>query len=167
MSKLTQERLMQVLRFDEDLGRFFWTSPTARSVKVGAMAGRKTQDGYRMIWIDGFKVLEHRLVWLLMNGALPDGEIDHINHIRDDNKPLNLRVVSTSQNNKNKSIGKNNTSGIVGVCWNKQGKNWKAAITIDSKRIHLGYFKHIENAIEVRKAAELHYKFHENHGKKS
>jgi hypothetical protein len=165
MKTTTQSRLKEVFSFDPEIGRLFWTNPTARNVKIGSIAGRLTKDGYRRVCLDGFAYPEHKLIWLYFYGKFPDGEIDHINHIRDDNRIPNMRDVPRTQNNKNKSIGKNNSSGVIGVCWDKQGKNWKAAITVNSKKIHLGYFKDLKEAIQARKSANLKYRFHENHGK--
>lgn len=163
--EITLSRVKEVLFFEPQTGRFFWIKPTARNVKIGSMAGRKLKDGYRIVCIDRLRIFEHRLVWLFLYGTFPNDEVDHINHIRDDNKPSNLRLVSRLENNQNKSIGKNNSSGFVGICWNKVGKNWMASISINSKRIHLGYFKNIEDAVNAREIASAQYKFHKNHGK--
>jgi hypothetical protein len=54
---------------------------------------------------------------------------------------------------------------VVGVSYSKRYKCWEAYITVDYKRIHLGRFKNIEDAILARKEAEVAYKFHKNHGR--
>ena len=54
-------------------------------------------------------------------------------------------------------MGTNNTSGNIGVSWNKEKQKWKAYITIGGKQIHVGYFVNKEDAIQARKAAELKY----------
>ena len=58
---------------------------------------------------------------------------------------------------RNKTIGKNNKSGYVGVCWAKKELKWKSTITINKNKIFLGYFTNKEDAIEIRKEAERKY----------
>ena len=50
----------------------------------------------------------------------------------------------------NRRIMKNNTSGYVGICWNKASKKWYANIVISKKRIHLGSFKDKIEAVLAR-----------------
>jgi hypothetical protein len=57
----------------------------------------------------------------------------------------------------NKGIYKNNTSGTPGVVWDKRTDKWVAHIRKENKRITLGYFDNIEDAIKLRKEAELKY----------
>lgn len=64
------------------------------------------------------------------------------------------RREKQSQNRRNMS---NNTSGISGVNWHKRHEKWAARISKNNKRIHLGYFETKEEAIAVRKEAELKY----------
>lgn len=55
------------------------------------------------------------------------------------------------------AIQSNNTSGYKGVCWNKKSNKWYAQIRVNKKRIHLGSFTNIEDAIKARKEAEEKY----------
>lgn len=57
----------------------------------------------------------------------------------------------------NGCLPKNNTSGHKGVFWESNQGKWRAVISFQKKRHHLGYFDDIEKAIEVRKDAELKY----------
>jgi len=54
-------------------------------------------------------------------------------------------------------IGKNNTSGTKGVSLVSSNKKWHAYITVNKKRINLGYFADIEDAIKARREAEEKY----------
>lgn len=83
--------------------------------------------------------------------------VDHINRNIFDNRKCNLRKATFSQNNMNRSIQKNNSSGHAGVRWNKQRNVWNAQITINKRQIHLGCFIHLENAVKARKNAEKEY----------
>ena len=90
----------------------------------------------------------------------PSGfETDHIhgNKSRNDNRKLNLRISTHSQNLKNMSLSKANKSGVTGVCWYARKNKWISYITVDGKRIHLGYFEDFDEAVEVRREAEYKY----------
>lgn len=95
----------------------------------------------------------HRLV----SNAKENEIIDHIFHKKFDNRKSQLRIVTNSQNQMNRNIGKNNTSGYRGVSWHKKHKKWIAQIGIMGKLKYLGLFSHIEEAIKIRKQAEEKY----------
>lgn len=74
--------------------------------KVKYLRNAKQLDGYEHIdlFCDGKRkhFFVHRLVWEAFVGKIPDGyEIDHINTIRDDNRLVNLRVVTPKENMAN------------------------------------------------------------------
>ena len=50
-----------------------------------------------------------------------------------------------------------NKSGKTGVCWDKRLDKWEAYISVDRKKISLGFSEVLEEAIELRKAAEIKY----------
>lgn len=56
-----------------------------------------------------------------------------------------------------KKVRKNNTSGVTGVNYIKNIKKWNASIFFKGKKINLGYFENIDNAIKARKEAEEKY----------
>jgi hypothetical protein len=99
-----------------------------------------------------------------MTGRWPDPEVDHENHNRTDNRWLNLKEVSDRDNDTNRSLYINNTSGRVGVCWYKRTNKWHAKIKVNDHLISLGYFNKFEDACSARKVAEKKYNFHVNHG---
>lgn len=162
---ITQEQLKNELFYNQETGIFTWNK---KSRKGGFAAGRECSSvdahGYIQINILGKVHKAHRLAWLYMAGEHPAGQIDHINHDRKDNRFVNLRVVTNMDNNKNKPIQKNNTSGFVGVTLFKRINKWRAYIVVLDKQIHLGYFEKIEDAIKARIEANIKYGFHENHG---
>lgn len=105
------------------------------------------------------------MAWLYIYGEFPDGEIDHINGNKADNRICNLRCVDHFTNMKNYPLPRNNKSGIIGVSWYKALSKWEAKIQHDGKSIHLGYFDDLDDAAKARKAAEEKYSFHANHGR--
>lgn len=82
---------------------------------------------------------------------------DHIDRNPFNNRKSNLRKAEQSDNAKNISIPKNNTSGIIGVCWKKDRAKWKAYIRLNDKQKHLGYFNGKNDAIKARLTAEQKY----------
>ncbi|MEG1123085.1 MAG: HNH endonuclease [Citrobacter sp.] len=160
---------MSELDYNPETGSFTWKATNRRGF-VGKQAGCFCpRDGYIRIRIHGKLELAHRLAWNMTypdNPVGPDEQIDHINHIRMDNRIVNLRKASNTDNSRNASIGSNNTSGALGVWFEKRRNAWVAEIKVDRRKIHIGQFEKFEDAVAARKAAEVTYGFHENHGKK-
>lgn len=143
-SILTQERLRELLTLDSKAGHFTWAKRMKGGSGFGNKAGMLRGDGYWIIRLDRVLYLAHRLVWMGVHGAFPNGDIDHINGIRSDNRIENLRCVSRSVNlqNQRKARSNNITSGILGVCEVKTAfnKRWKASLQIDGKTAYQKYF---------------------------
>lgn len=100
-----------------------------------------------------------------MTGSWPKEQIDHINHVRSDNRWINLREATNQENCKNRSISIRNKSGVVGVRWTKGKTKWAAYIHVNSKDKYLGFFFDKFEAICARKSAENKHGFHANHGR--
>ncbi len=125
-----------------------------------------SDKGYVKFKVDGKDEFAHKLAFIAMGVPVPEGmQVDHINHDRADNRWINLRLVTCSENMKNKSKYKNNVSGVPGVRWADYANRWRAVITIDRKQISLGTFVEFSEAVNARKNAEVLYGFHANHGK--
>ena len=133
-------------------------------LKAGKVAGHVNQYGYRILCIEHKSIPAHRAAWAIHYGEWPKGQIDHINHNKDDNRLGNLRDATASENSRNRSIPAHNASGAIGVHFNKPSGKWHARIFHDGKRIHLGAFKEKAEAIAARKAANARFDYHENHG---
>lgn len=82
---------------------------------------------------------------------------DHINRNRLDNRKINLRLVTNSENNINQKTYKNNKSGHTGVFYNNEIHKWESYIDYKKQRIELGYFKKYEEAVDARERAEKKY----------
>lgn len=157
-----------VFSYDANTGFLYWRV-LPKCHKPDGRAGSKEKDGYTRVKFRQKHIPVHRIIWDMCNpGDLlaPGFEVDHINHDRSDNRIVNLRKVTKGVNNKNLSLGKANTSGVIGVCYVKSRNRWVSAIYLGGKRKHIGYYKNFEDAVAARKAAEVKYGFHENHGKK-
>lgn len=94
----------------------------------------------------------HRLVMGLND---EDILVDHKNWDKLDNRKSNLRIATKSQNNINIKRKSNNTSGYTGVHYNKKIGKYTARISKNGKRLFLGNFNTLEDAIKVRHKAEI------------
>lgn len=128
------------------------------SKRYGTRYSSRDRDGYIRIRIDGKCIGAHRLAWACFYGQSPNGEVDHINGIRDDNRISNLRVVTRSENMQNAKTPRTNSSGFHGVSWCKSTSRWTAQIWINRKRYRLGSFHSPELAHEAYLNAK--YKLH-------
>jgi len=152
---ITQGRLKEVIHYDKDTGRMVWKVDMKGGCKAGDTAGHMKKEGYLGVQIDQKHYRVHRLVWLYTYGYFPDNLIDHINRVTWDNRLCNLREVSSVCNMRNRKVGKNNTSGIKGVCkYNKGKRKWQAYIKVNREPKHLGTYRCFTNAVCARLAGE-------------
>ena len=159
---LDQSLVKKFFNYDPLTGELTRRLPTSNNY-VGEVVGTLKGKGYLSVGFGNKHYLVHRLIWLYMTGHLPD-QVDHINHNGLDNRWCNLREVNNADNMKNASISRNSTTKINGVSFMKSHNKYRAQITVNRKQIHLGVFEDINDAIKARKAAEVQYGFHPNHG---
>ena len=125
-----------------------------RKRRSGVVVGRKNLGGYIRINVGNRGFNAHRLAFVFMTDSLPADQVDHINHIRDDNRWSNLRQATNSLNRINTAIVLNKT-GIKGI--HAHGKSWRAEIVKDRIRYRLGVFATPEEAGDVYRAVALHF----------
>ncbi|HAV7993356.1 TPA: HNH endonuclease [Escherichia coli] len=138
------ELLRSLFRYDAETGRLFNAVDRIGINKriyaeAGELADTATDSaGYRRVSvrIDGrtHSIYAHRVAFIIANGGIPDGlQIDHINAVRDDNRPGNLRAVTPQENQHNyrnaKGYSRHSCSG-----------KWEAYIRVNGVRHHLGLF---------------------------
>lgn len=170
------EVLRQLLRYDPDTGKLFWRErPLGAFVSLRGFktwnaryAGKEAFtacDGYGYLCgaVNYIVIKAHRVIWAMQMGEWPN-HVDHINGIRSDNRFSNLRSVTRQENQRNHKRHKTNSSGHMGVCWHQKAGKWCAYIDA-GKRLHLGLFDDLAEAIAERKAAEIRHGFHANHGR--
>lgn len=151
----SRDRVMALLEYDAETGAFMWKVTKSAMAPKGSAAGRVASNGYVGIGIDHRRIGAHRLAWLCMTGSWPDGDIDHINGDRADNRWSNLRCVSRSVNlqNRRHSHGK---VGLLGAyhC----GRKFMSRIRLFGKDIYLGVFDTAEaaHAAYLKAKRELH-----------
>ena len=156
---ITQAELKDLLTYNPETGIFNWIK------RNGNIAGYTTVKGYVRILINYKLYPAHRLAWLYVNGSFPNKFIDHINHVCDDNRIINLREATVSQNSQNQTIRSCNTSGLKGVYWNKKANKWLAKIEFLGKSKYIGVFLDKNEAHQAYcKAADKYHKEFANHG---
>lgn len=136
---------------------------------AGKEAGRAVVKGrnvYIVVGLDGLYYLEHRIIWKMLYNEEPE-EIDHDDGDGLNNRPWNLKHGSRQDNQKNRRMNINNTSGCTGVRFNPITGLWQAAINIDGKWTHLGSYPTKDEAIKVRFAKEHELGYSLRHGKES
>lgn len=169
------ERLNAILRYEKETGHLYWnerpeTEHRAKwfnAVRAGKRAGSvhiSDKNKYERVMIDDAHHFSHRIIWKMITGEDPEF-IDHIDGDGSNNRFENLRDVSHSENLKNQSRYRNNTSGFTGVTYHKRDKVWIARINAGGKLVQLGSFKTKEEATAAVIGARIVLNYHPNHGR--
>lgn len=176
--------LRELLDYDSETGALTWKARDARHFEAqsehkaiavaksfnnrhaGNLALKEPRNGYPSGVLLRQTFYAHRVIWAIFYGEWPEQQIDHINHNRADNRIVNLRLASHTQNMRNQPMKKNNTSGVTGVSWDVSSKKWQATIRAEGRRIHLGHFCEKQAAVDARLNAEKTWDYHPNHGRR-
>lgn len=160
--EITEEKVKTLFSYKQ--GNLYWLKPTCHHVKYGEVAGTFNKSGYEVISINSRKYHTHRLIFLYHKGYMPKF-VDHKDHNKLNNNIGNLRKCTKSENAYNRTIQKNNTSGVKGVSWNKAAKKWRTQLKFNKKIIYIGEYKDINQAKEaIFEAREKYHGEFANHG---
>lgn len=112
------------------------------------MGSVSKSTGYVYLTVEWKHYAAHRFIYEAAYGVqlTRDQHINHINHVKTDNRIVNLEVVTNQQNVQ---WGVARTGEYKGVNWNKGKKKWRAELKYNEKAYGLGYYK---TAIEAAKA---------------
>lgn len=158
-------RVRELFDYNTSTGVLTWKVRASVRIKVGDVAGGICQEGYIVIGVDGDRLLAHRVVWAWVHGENPDGDVDHINRDRSDNRISNLRRVSRSENLLN--ARHKNATGLTGIMKVPSGR-FRAAFHINRKCTYIGTYDTAEEAHaayakrHIQEYGELS-KFHPRH----
>ena len=152
---LDYQKAHEILEYKD--GCLYWKNTIYKSFqKAGSVHKHR---GHVYVCIDKKKYLAHRVIWLMNTGLWPDSFIDHIDGDRSNNLISNLRLATSSQNNRNVKLRKDNKSGFKGVCFSKDKRKFVSKISIDGKQVFLGHFDTAELAYQAYcNASKKHHK---------
>lgn len=179
-SKLpTPERIRQLVQFDPETLTFTWLPrvpsdfPEGKRQEVqcriwnNRYAGKpalttKDKHGYLVGSLDNHNVKTHRVVWAYIHGAWPEGDLDHINGDKSDNRIENLRVVTHAENMRNMKAPKNSVDEI-GIYKDPHYESYQVKI---GHSLHVGRWGTLAEAKAARHAALRVLNYHPNHGRR-
>jgi hypothetical protein len=143
------QRLEELFEIDAE-GRLLCKSrphPHSRC-KIGDEVGTLHPSGYRKIVVDKTAYFTHRIIWFLTHKEDPNElQIDHINRIRNDNRPENLRLATSQQNKWNRGALPSSCSNYRGIRRRFWGRSYSWTVTF--RRSHIGSYKTLQEAIEA------------------
>jgi len=107
--------------YDPDTGFLHWKL-RARGRVMNRPLGCPDANGYIKVSINLVSTYAHRVAWFLHTDEWPKNEIDHINRLAYDNRFVNLRDATVSENQMNRGRMRTNTSGVQGASLTPYGK---------------------------------------------
>lgn len=138
MSNDLISRLRETLIYEPDTGLFF----RFKSLKPALYTNHPM--GYKFGSVLGHRLLAHRVAFAVYHGYWPK-IIDHVNRSRADNRIINLRDVTPSEN----SCNSERYDRAKGVSYLKSANRWIAR----RKGEYLGCFETYESAVDCAKKA--------------
>ena len=175
MNEVPVSYLHEALAYDLDTGILTWRARPRSHFKTGrywkdwnlryagCAAGSPLFSGYFNIRLTfggkQYSLLCHRVAWAISTDKWPKHQIDHKNLVRTDNRLINLREGTNRENSQNRNLQSNNTSGLMGVSWDRAKQKWRADIAVSGRSYHLGRFRTPELAhkayLEAKKQLHL------------
>lgn len=141
----TADEVRALLDYEPSTGVFRWRE-SRPGCRAGEIAGTFNAKGYWLIMLQGKRYYAHRLAWVHAHGRWPDGEIDHINMDQSDNRLINLRDASKSQNMANTGKRSDNSVGLKGVSYHRGMGKYQANLQVRGRSIYLGYHETADDA---------------------
>lgn len=175
---LTPEDVRECVGYDPATGTFTWLPRSdasfgnAKAAKIyrTRFEGRPAfthigSQGYLCCRIKQVLITAHRAAFAVMTGQWPLEQVDHISGDRQDNRWANLRLADQMTNSRNMAMPKRNTSGRVGVSFDRSRQKWFAQGRAGNRQFNLGRFDTFEGAAAARVKFERENNFHPNHGR--
>ena len=152
---ITQQEALNLFEYQD--GALFYRQRPSQNTLANDRTGYVDNNGYRKLSIKNKRYQEHRIIFLMHHGYLPD-TIDHIDGNPANNRIENLREATQQQNCYNSATHGRNTSGHRGVSWSKVWGKWQAYVNVNKKRKFLGYFEDLELAgLVTAEARDLYH----------
>lgn len=177
---MDQKYLREALSYDSNTGLLVWNERPAshfqdvtkyrrwKSQRAGREAGHSCADTsgkmYTRLSLDGTRYFAHLLIWIMVYGEPPAGEIDHINGDGTDNRVRNLRLTDRKGNNRNRRLMANNKTGVSGISYCPNRNKFRASIRNNNGGSDFKRFSCLLDAVAWRMGKGREYGYHENHG---
>ena len=121
---------------------------------AGRRAGCLNSHGRRIVAIRfldlHYRLYSTRIIWKLQTGREPAQQIDHVNNDRSDDRWVNLREATHSENLANRPGWRR---GLKGVGFSSRRGRWFARIRMDGACYHVGSYLTEEEAHAAYAAA--------------
>jgi hypothetical protein len=160
MTKPDPSIIRQYFDYNPETGELRWRIGSRRR-PAGELAGAPAylkEKGRISVGFRNRDYKAHIIAWVCQTGEWPTHQIDHINEDPSDNRWSNLRQATKSENMRNITRIKSNTSGYKGVSFHKPTAKWRASIKADGIQYYLGLFSTVEEAAHAyaQTAQKLH-----------
>jgi len=159
MKKLLPDQDYLNSLFEYRDGKLYWKVKLNKRIIIGSLVGCENKvHGYYQVSFNKSIYKLHNIIWKLHTGNDPDGELDHINRDKSDNRIENLRDVSKSINQRNKNKSKNNTSGYpnIRILDKRYVKKFQVQFNIES---YSKRFLTLEEAIQHRNEKYIEWQY--------
>lgn len=151
-----------------------WVNNPRAPKHKGGRVGTLEKDGYVKFKCGPRYYMEHRVIWEIFHGPIPDGmQVDHIDGNRSNNNINNLRLATVAHNGQNRKLSPLSTTGIKGVTVAnlKRKKYWKGTVTAYGT-VHSKVFGYTEagKQLAIRWVETTRAAFHKqfaNHGERN
>jgi hypothetical protein len=142
--------LAKKMTYNKDTGKVYWKEGLGHRYSGKEAGCIYDEDRQRFkIKYNNKRYFRARLAWVIHYGEEPKGLIDHINGEQWDDRLVNLRDVTSTENSLNCRKSRRNKTGITGVFQDKYG-----SYKVTYRKTYLGTYKSLEDAREAREAAE-------------
>ena len=123
---------------------------------IKARCYRKTSPDYELYGARGIKMCDEWknnskefIRWANSNGYKDNLTIERENS-NSDYSPLNCKFITNEEQALNRRTRKDNKYGVRGVSWNSGHKKLSLRLNVDGKRIFVGLYNNIEDAIKAK-----------------
>lgn len=143
--------LRSLFMYEPDTGLLRWKVDRGGK-KIGDIAGSERPSGYIQVGVNNKLYRAHLIIWKMVTGEEPPHFLDHENTIKKDNRWVNIRCATKSQNQANIGLTAKNTTGYKGVFWYKAYGKWAVQVWKDGVGHFGGYHDKVDDAVAAANA---------------